>query len=280
MTTHNQDGTEPSDQLLDVERIDVGDDGGALALVTFVRTEEMNPVDWGTIRALRATFDALAEDDAVRVVAVTGRGRAFSAGGDMKKYRQLQRDPVDFPLFLKDFHDLLVAVARYPKPYVALVNGIAVAGGLELILGCDLAFAAESARIGDAHQTFGQMGGGGVLTLLPHAVGPARARELFFTGRMLPAQEALDWGLVSKVVPDGELRAAAEEFAASVAKKSPLAIANAKRIANEVYWGGTGLHEGLLVEREATARYCLTSEDAPLGLDAFANKQTPRFVGR
>jgi len=86
-------------------------------------------------------------------------------------------------------------VAQYPKPYLALVNGIAVAGGFELLLYCDLAFAAESARIGDAHQPYGQMGGGGVLAMLPHVVGPARARELIISGRTLSAREALDWGL-------------------------------------------------------------------------------------
>lgn len=265
---------------LDVERIALDDRGAVMGLVTFTRTDEMNPLDWATVKELRRVSEDLAADDAVRVIAITGRGRAFSAGGDMKKYQQLQRDPVDFPQFLQDFHDLVEAFAFLPKPTLALVNGIAVAGGIELLLGCDLAFAAESARIGDAHQTFGQMGGGGVLSLLTHAVGPARARELLFSGRMMPAHEALDWGLVSRVVPDEELLEAGIAFARDVAKKSPLAIANAKRVANTALWEGVAIRAGLRLEREATARYCLTSEDAHHGLDAFANKQQPQFTGR
>ena len=183
-----------------VDRIDVGDAGAQLGVVTMNRPDEMNPIDWDTGLALGQAFDELASDERIRVVAVTGAGRAFSAGGDMKKYQLLQRDRRDFPRFLADLHEVFSRISGYPQPFVALVNGVAVAGGLELLLSCDLAIAAASARIGDAHQAFGQMGGGGVLTLLPRTVGPARARELIFSGRMLSPDEAADWGLVSSVV--------------------------------------------------------------------------------
>jgi enoyl-CoA hydratase/carnithine racemase len=266
--------------ILDLERIDLNLNGAQFGLVTLDRADEMNPLDWAAIRALTNAFDELAADGDVRVIGVTGRGKAFSAGGDMKKYRSLQRDPAEFPQFLTEFHELIETMAQHPKPYLALVNGTAVAGGLELILACDVAFAAKSARIGDAHQPFGQMGGGGVLTLLTHYVGPARARELLFTGTMLPADEALRYGLVTKTVPDDDLLAAGVEFAEEVARKSPLAIANAKRVANAVFWEGVAISQGLRVEREATMRYCLTSEDALIGLDAFAAKERPKFVGR
>lgn len=262
-----------------VERVDV-DGAPALGLVTLNRPQEMNPLDWDTVRELGRALDGLAADDAVRLIAVTGAGRAFSAGGDMKKYRTLQRDAHDFPQFLADIHEVFARIPQYPKPVVALVNGIAVAGGIELTLFCDLAFMAESARIGDAHLPFGQMGGGGVLTMLPRMIGPARARELIITGRLLRAEEALAWGLVSRVVADGELVGAAVELARDVVKKSPLALANAKRTLNAALWQGTGVDAGLRLEREATARYCLTSEDAPEGLEAFFEKRTPRWSGR
>lgn len=263
-----------------VDRVAVDDDGAVLGLVTMNQPDSLNPLDWASALELGRTFEALAGDDAVRAVAVTGAGRAFSAGGDMKKYQELQRDPTGFPQFLADIHGVFSDIAQYPKPYVALVNGIAVAGGIELLLSCDLAIASASARIGDAHLTFGQMGGGGVLTLLPRAVGPARARELIFSGRMLSAAEAAAWGLVSEVVPDDELLAAGTSFAVGVSKKSPLAVANAKRTLNAALWEGTGVRAGLRLEREATARYCLTSEDAPEGLSAFAAKRKPAFTGR
>ena len=263
-----------------VDRKTLGAGDAVMALVTLNRPEEMNPLDWATVRELGRVFDELAADAAVRVVAVTGAGRAFSAGGDMKKYQQLQRDPVGFPQFLADIHQTFLRIGRYPKPYIALVNGVAVAGGIELILSCDLAFAAESARIGDAHLPFGQMGGGGVLTLLPRAVGPARARELIFSGRLLSPAEALDWGLVSKVVADGELIEAGLAFARDVAKKSPLGIGNAKQVLNAALAEGTGVASGMRLEREVTARYCLTSEDAHEGLQAFSEKRRPKFTGR
>ncbi|MCW2692988.1 MAG: Enoyl-CoA hydratase [Mycobacterium sp.] len=263
-----------------VERIPVDEHGATLGLVTLNRPKEMNPLDWDTGLRLGRIVDELAAEPQVRVIAVTGAGRAFSAGGDMKKYQVLQRDPKDFPQFLEDLHTVFSRLAQQPKPVLALVNGIAVAGGIELILSCDLAIAAESAKIGDAHLTFGQMGGGGVLTLLPRAVGPARARELVLSGRLLSPAEALDWGLVSQVVPDADLIAAGIAFTKEVAKKSPLAVANAKRVLNAAFSEGTAIPAGMRLEREVTARYCLTSDDAQEGLHAFADKRPPAFTGR
>ncbi|MDA8373437.1 MAG: enoyl-CoA hydratase/isomerase family protein [Actinomycetota bacterium] len=261
------------------DRIEV-DGESALGLVTLNRPEEMNPLDWSTVKDLGGVLDSLADDESIRVIAITGAGRAFSAGGDMKKYRTLQRDTRDFPQFLTDIHEVFQRISQYPKPVVALVNGIAVAGGIELVLFCDFAFMAESAKIGDAHLPYGQMGGGGVLTMLPRAVGAARARELIVTGRLLSADEALSWGLVSRVVPDGELVSAARDLTRDVIRKSPLAIANAKRTLNAVYWEGASVPSGLRLEREVTSRYCITSLDAPEGLNAFFEKRTPQWSGR
>lgn len=270
---------QPPANLL-IERLSLGMGDACMALVTLNRPKQLNPLDWTTVQELGAALEALAADAAVRVVAFTGAGSAFSAGGDMKRYQQLQRDPVDFPRFLEDVHRVFASIAAYGKPHIALVNGVAVAGGIELILACDLAFAARSAKIGDAHLPFGQMGGGGVLSLLPRAVGPQRARELIFSGRLLDAEEALSWGLVSKVVDDGALLEAGLAFAREVAKKSSLAVANAKRVLNAGFLQGTGVPGALQLEREATARYCLTSVDAHEGLEAFAEKRAPQFVGR
>ncbi|HEY3952871.1 MAG TPA: enoyl-CoA hydratase/isomerase family protein [Streptosporangiaceae bacterium] len=260
-------------------RINV-DGRAALGLVTLNRPAELNPLDWDTVHELGRALDAMAADPEVRLIAVTGAGRAFSAGGDMKKYRALQRDPAGFPRFLADLHDVFTRITQYPKPVLALVNGIAVAGGIELMLFCDFAFMAGSARIGDAHQPFGQMGGGGVLTMLPRMIGPARARELIVTGRMLDAEEALAWGLVSRVVPDGGLLAAATGLCREVLAKSPLALAQAKQTLNAAFFAGTDVPAALRLEREVTARYCLTSEDAAEGLDAFAARRTPDWTGR
>jgi enoyl-CoA hydratase/carnithine racemase len=253
---------------------------GVAGWVTMNRPDDLNPMDWNTIKALRAAFDELAADEKVRVIFVTGAGRAFSAGGDMKLYVELQRDPVDFPLFVADCHHLFAGIATYPQPVVALVNGVSVAGGTELIMFCDFALAADTAKIGDAHLNFGMMGGGGVLAMLPLVVGPSRARELILTGRLLSADEAQEWGLVSRVVPASQLETAAEELAAELASKSPLAVRNAKGVLNSTFWSGADIATRMDVEREVDLRYCLTSEDAQEGLRAFGEKRTPRFTGR
>ncbi|PXY18951.1 enoyl-CoA hydratase/isomerase family protein [Prauserella muralis] len=251
-----------------------------LAVLTLNRADELNPLDHDTIRALRAALAVLDAEPQVRAIAITGAGRAFSAGGDMKKYLSMQGDTVGFPAFLSDLHTLLTEIGAAATPVIALVNGVAVAGGLELLLGCDFAVAAESARIGDAHLPYGQMGGGGSLTLLPRAVGPARARELVFSGRLLAAAEARDWGLVSQVVPDDDLQAAGAEIARGIATRSPLALAHAKRTLNAAYWDGTAVTAGLRLERETASRYFMTSADAHEGIVAFTEKRSPKFTGR
>jgi enoyl-CoA hydratase len=265
--------------LVQVETMIIDDRGSEMGLVTMSRPETLNPLDWEMIHALKEAFDGLVREPRVRVVAVTGSGRAFSAGGDMKKYQTLERDKDQFPQFMEDLHEMFTRISQYPKPFVALVNGIAVAGGFELILHCDVAIAGRSARIGDAHLPYGQMGGGGVLTLLPRAVGPVRARELIFSGRLLSPEEALDWGIVSQIVDDDQMINTGKEFAALVAQKSALAVRNAKQVLNAAFWEGTGVYSGLRLEREVTNRYCLTSDDAHEGLRAFAEKRLPNYQG-
>lgn len=268
-----------TEQHVLIDRRVVDDAGRQLGLITLNRPAEMNPLDWSLVLDLGSALKELDADSAVRVIAITGAGKAFSAGGDMKKYSTLQRDPVDFPLFLDSIHEVFGCISQLSKPVVALVNGIAVAGGIELILSCDLAIASSTAKMGDAHLVFGQMGGGGALTLLPRAVGPARARELVLSGRTLDATEAKDWGIISSVVEPDSLIEAGEEFTRTVSQRSPLAVANAKRVMNVAWNEGTGVNAAMRLEREVTARYCLTSNDAPEGLEAFAEKRLPKYTG-
>jgi enoyl-CoA hydratase len=232
------------------------------------------------IREFDAAVSLLAGDESVRAVLITGSGRAFSAGGDLKSYLELQRDPVRFPRFVGDLHRAFGRLRALEVPVVALVNGVTAAGGLELLLNCDLAIAAASARIGDAHLNFGQMGGGGVLTLLPRLVGLQRAAELIFSGKFLTAEEAAGWGLVAEVVPDTELLTRGLEFAQLVATKSALAVANAKFVMNKVWSESMTVGAGLALELERNTWYCLTAQDAREGLAAFSEKRDPKFIGR
>jgi enoyl-CoA hydratase/carnithine racemase len=248
-------------------------------LITLNRPEQLNPIDGAVLAELDAAVSTLAADAAVRALLITGAGRAFSAGGDLKAYLELQRDPVAFPAFVAELHRVFGRLREVPVPTIALVNGVTAAGGLELLLNCDIAIAARSAGIGDGHLNFGMMGGGGVLTLLPRVVGIARARELVLTGRYLGAEEAAAWGLVSRVVDDDALVEAGLELAASIAAKSALAVANAKEVMHAVWASGGSVDAGLRLERERNAFYCLTSHDAREGLEAFAAKRQPRFTG-
>jgi len=271
---------EASPVLVEYRTLDeVGHDSTA-ALLVLNRPAELNAISWEMLRAIDTALDEVSAHDEVCTLLVTGAGRAFCAGGDLKSYVSLQRDPVSFPRFVADLHRIFGRFRQLRVPVVALVNGVTAAGGLELVLNCDLVMMARSARIGDAHLNFGQMGGGGSLTLLPRAIGLQRASELIFSGRFLDAEEAVAWGLAVSAVADDELMAAGLTFAAGVARKSPLAVANAKEILNAVALGGLDVSSGLRLERERNAFYCLTSEDAPEGLQAFVEKRRPRFLGR
>jgi enoyl-CoA hydratase/carnithine racemase len=274
---------------LKVERRQVGEVGAGVgekgadrwaALITLDRPETLNAIDWTLLRALDAIIHDLAGAEGLCCVLVTGAGRAFSAGGDLKGYIELQRDAARFPQFVADLHRIFGRLRDLPVPVVALVNGVTAAGGLELLLNCDVALVARSARIADGHLNFGQMGGGGVLTLLPRAIGLARASELIFSGRFLSADEAVSYGLAARVVDDNALIDEGLAFAAGVATKSPLAVANAKEVLQSLWAANGDMASGLRFERERDAYYCLTSHDAPEGLAAFAEKRAPRFEGR
>lgn len=264
-----------------VEHHDVSDAGDARAAVLRLdRPDQLNAIDWDTVRDLDAAITAVEADATVRTVLVTGTGRAFSAGGDLKSYMTLQQDEVRFPQFVEELHAAFGRLRTLRVPAIALVNGVTAAGGLELVLNCDFALIARSARIGDAHLNFAQMGGGGVLTLLPRAIGRERASELIFTGRFLDADEAVRWGLATRIVEDDALLDAGLELARGIAAKSPLAVATAKEVLHSVWADNGSVDDGLRVERARNAEYCLTSEDAREGLAAFAEKREPRYRGR
>jgi enoyl-CoA hydratase len=263
-----------------VDHVKLGRGKAVAAVLRLDRPDSLNAIDWEMLRALDAALDEVEADADVRAVLVTGNGRAFSAGGDLKGYVKLQKDPVKFPQFVADLHRIFGRLRTIKVPAIALVNGVTAAGGLELLLNCDFTLVARSARIGDGHLNFGQMGGGGVLTLLPRAIGRERAMELIVTGRFLSSDECVEWGLANRVVDDEHLLDEGLELAKGIAAKSPLAVANAKEVLHSVWADNGSVEAGLRFERERDAYYCLTSHDAPEGLVAFGEKRAPRFKGR
>lgn len=258
-----------------VERMPLDDRGQVAAIVRLNRPEQLNAINWSIQRELGRALDSVSADSQVRVILVTGTGRSFSAGGDIKAYAELQADEAAFTEFLDEYCDLLLKIESMPQPVIALVNGICAAGGTELILGCDFAWAAESARIGDMHINFAQIGGAGAMTRLPRRMGPERALELMLSGTMLSAREACDWGLVNRVLPDDELLPAAIEFAGGLATKSRTAARYIKR----TIWSGvaTNTPEALQLERDSALEYLMNNPDSMEGIRAFIEKRQPDY---
>lgn len=248
-----------------------------VATVTLNRPEQMNPLDWSTVKELGACMEALEDQPTVRVIVITGRGRAFSAGGDLKSYLSLYKDNAGFHRYLRELHDVLDRIERSAKVVVAAVNGHCLAGGLELMLACDLVVASQDARIGDAHLNFGQLPGGGGSQRLPRAIGVLRAKQLFFTGDWVTGTEAERIGLVNRAVPAAELLTVVNALAAKLVAKSPAGVRGIKYLVTQGMQ--VPLRAGLELELNYVHHYATSTEDATEGLLAFAEKRTPNFKG-
>ena len=261
--------------LVETEAREVDDRGRLVAIIRFNRPEQLNAISWETQRELARALGEAEVDPLVRCVLITGKGRAFSAGGDIRAYVELQRDPAAFTQFVDEYCRLTEGIRAMTKPVIALVNGICAAGGLELLLACDFAWAAKSARIGDLHINFAQIGGAGVLTRLPRLVGTGRALELFFSGRLLDSGEALSWGVVNRVIADNDLLDEAVQFARMVASKSPAAVHYMKKTVAAGL--ATDFQSALRLERDNALEYCLTLPDSMEGIHAFVEKRAPTY---
>lgn len=248
---------------------------GRVATILLNRPDKMNPLDRKTVAALNTTVQALEQRDDVKVVVITGRGRAFSAGGDLEGYQALYRDPAAFQRFLDDFQQLNRRIEDSAKIYLAAVNGACVAGGLELLLACDLVVAAEDAKIADGHVNFGQLPGAGSSQRLPRMIGPLRAKYLLLTGKAIDGREAERLGLVNLAVPADELEATVAALAERMTGLSAAGLKGAKFLVNEGLKGS--LDEGLDMEKAFVHRYATTEPDATEGLMAFAEKRKPAF---
>jgi enoyl-CoA hydratase/carnithine racemase len=221
---------------------------------------------------------AMADDPAVRVIVVTGAGRAFCAGADVDYMRELtERGDVEgFRGLVEAGRQVVSTIRATAKPVIASVNGPAAGGGANLALACDIRIASERASIG---QTFGRIGlnpdWGGVY-FLPRLVGPSKALELIWSAAMVPADEALRLGLFSRVVAHERLEAETRAVAAELAARAPMALALAKQA---VYGtAASSLTETLETEMDYQLR-CFQSEDAKEGLQAFLEKRNPTFRG-
>lgn len=214
-----------SESLVLVERAPEG-----YAVVTLNRPQAMNALSRALRAELARVFDWLAEDPSVRVLILTGAGRAFTAGLDLK---ELGASSPDAALFGQANPDPVSAMHRFSGPIIGAVNGAAITGGFELALNCDLLLASTEARFADTHARVGVMPGWGLSQRLSRLVGPNRAKELSLTGNFLSASQALDWGLVNRVVAPAELMPAARALACDMLSVLPHMLVQYKRLIDD-----------------------------------------------
>jgi len=260
-------------QFLTLERRD------GVATITLNRPDAFNALSLGLGRELFHAALEVDEDPAIRCVVVTGAGRAFCAGGDVKDFvDNLERIGVLVKELTTYLHGTVSRFCRSDKPVIMAVNGVAAGGGLSFALSGDLVVAAESARFTMAYSKIAATPDGSSSYFLPRLVGLRRAMELYFTNRVLSAREALEWGLVTRVVPDAELATAVAALAREMAQGPSKAFGGAKRLFHQSTW--ESLETQMELEAQAIANSSRT-EDFKAGVTAFANKRTPPpFRGR
>jgi enoyl-CoA hydratase/carnithine racemase len=251
--------------------------GQRVIRITLNRPKKRNPLDRSTISQLAAIVRRIEDDDVGQIVVISGAGGHFSAGGDLNGYIDLYRRPAEFRKFLADFHGLLNVIEASRKIYIAAIEGYCVAGGLELLLACDVVLAVRSAKIGDAHLAYGQLPGAGGSQRLPRAIGSMRARYLMLTGTILSAPEAERIGLVSKVTADSELAGETTQLVEQLLAASPLGLRGMKHLVSQGM--RMELDDALRMELDYVVDYVSTSNDASEGLVAFQEKREPQFTG-
>ncbi len=245
-------------------------------LVTLDRPEAANAFNTGAALELSELFERFQAEERYRCVVLTGAGdKAFCAGADLKERNSLSDE--QWRSQHETFERMFCAVRDCPIPVIAAVNGAAYAGGLELVLHCDFAYASVTAKFALTEVSLGIMPGGGGTQTLPRVVGERRAKELILAARPFSAEEALAWGLVTRLCERGKVVPEALRVAERVASLAPLAVRQAKQAIRQ------GLHRDLAsamqLEIEAYNRLVGT-EDRREGMRAFNEKRTPKFEGR
>ncbi len=256
----------------DTLEVAYGDNG--IATLTMNRPDQLNALNEQVIDDLLAATKELSRRDDVRVLVITGAGRAFVAGADIKQMNGF--DAAHALGFARKGHEAMDALSALPYPVIAAVNGFALGGGLELALACDLIYASDKARLGLPEVGLGIVPGFGGTQRLGRTIGWHHARDLIFSGRHVKADEALRIGLVCAVFPADEFMDKVYEVAGKIAANGPVAVHTAKRLMR--HGSEMPLDEANTLEREAFGELFVT-EDRKEGMQAFVEKRKPDFKG-
>jgi 2-(1,2-epoxy-1,2-dihydrophenyl)acetyl-CoA isomerase len=249
-----------------------------VATLTLNRPDAYNALNLPLGRELFSATLELDEDPEVRCVVVTGSGRAFCAGGDVKDFvDNLGRIGVHIKELTTYLHGAISRLARSDKPVIMAVNGIAAGGGFSLALSGDLVVATESAKFTMAYSKIAASPDGSSSYFLPRLIGLRRAMELYFTNRVLTAREAVEWGMITRAVPDAEFKGAVTTLARELAQGPSRSFGIAKRLLHQSTW--ESLETQMELEAQGIAA-CGHTEDFKAGVTAFAQKSTPTFRGR
>ena len=244
-----------------------------VATIQLNRPQVLNALNLQVMDEVMAALDELERDDDVRCVIITGNERAFAAGADIKE----MADATTVEMLQRDQFAKWDRIRRFKKPLIAAVSGYALGGGNELAMLCDMIVASETAQFGQPEINIGVMPGAGGTQRLTRAVGKAIAMEMVLAGRTLTAREALQYGLVNRVVPIEVYLQEAKRLARQIAEKGPVALQLAKEAVNKAF--DSSLQEGLVFERKNF--YTLFStEDQKEGMAAFVEKRKPNFKGK
>lgn len=251
------------------------EDSGVVTL-TLNRPQVMNSFNFELLRALQEQVNAVRFDRDVRVVIITGAGeKAFCSGADLKERATLSPDQVKE--FIFTIRNLFTSIEQLNKAVIAAVNGVALGGGTELALACDIRIASMNASMGLTETRLAIIPGAGGTQRLPRLVGRGKAKELIFTGQRIGADESLNIGLVNKICEQKDLLDECKKMAAMISETGPIAIEQAKYAIN--YGIEADLHTGLALESNA---YWVTipTEDRLEGLTAFREKRKPKYKGK
>ena len=245
-----------------------------VALIT-LNSPPMNALDVEVMDGLRETFAGLKKENDLRAVVITGEGKAFVAGADIKEFTSWT--VVSAEDFTEKGQRIFSHIANFPCPVIAAINGFAFGGGLELALACDIRLASEKASMGLPETTLGIIPGYGGTQRLARTIGVGKAKKMIFSADPIDAQEAYRTGLVDGVYPAEQLMDEAMKLAKKIAARAPIAICNAKRAVN--IGRDVSLEQGLRAEL-ALATLCFATEDKIEGVDAFVNKRKAEFKNK
>ena len=243
------------------------------AVVHLNRPEVLNAINIQLMTELVDALEMLDKDDEVRCIVLTGNEKAFAAGADIKE----MADASAMEMLHRDQFARWDRIRKIKKPIIAAVSGFALGGGCELMMTCDIVIASESAKIGQPEINLGVIPGAGGTQRLTRAVGKVKAMEMVLTGKMIGAQEALQWGLINKVVPVEYYLQEAKDLAKEIAGKAPVAVKLAKESILKAF--DTTIESGLEFERK-NFYLLFSSEDQKEGMKAFVEKRKPEWKGK